>query len=210
MPRCNDVLVPEDEAATRASIPRDVGVLYEQCRGYLLAIAKARLHPQVRQQIAPSDVVQETFCKVQAKFGQFRGTSQEEVRAWLRSILRNLIAEIHRRLLDTEKHRVTREVSMDQPEVMQELVAGAASPSSIVARQEHEELTIQAMERLPPDYRRVIELRSFEDLDFAAIGDQLGRSATAARQLWVRAIQRLSSVRESLHVVVPRPDSPGG
>lgn len=209
MPGHEEALAPEAEAPTPTSLVGDVGALYEQYRGYLLAIAEAELHPRLRQQIGPSDVVQDAFCNVQAKHAQFRGNSEEELRSWLRKILLNQIAETNRRFFDTEKRRLDREESMDQGGVALELAAAVASPSSVVARQEEEELALRAMEHLPPEYRQVIELRNFEQLAFPEIGKQLGRSTAAVYKLWVRAIHKLGCIRESLHVPVPRPDSPG-
>jgi RNA polymerase sigma-70 factor (ECF subfamily) len=48
-----------------------------------------------------------------------------------------------------------------------------------------------AIERLPADYRRVMELRYTEGLSFEEVGRRLGRSADAARMLWARAVDRL-------------------
>ena len=49
------------------------------------------------------------------------------------------------------------------------------------------------MERLPEDYRRVIELRYREGLSFEEIGAILERTPNSARKLWARAIERLKS-----------------
>jgi RNA polymerase sigma-70 factor (ECF subfamily) len=48
-----------------------------------------------------------------------------------------------------------------------------------------------AIARLSVDYQQVIRLRSFQRLSFVDVGRRLGRSADAARKLWVRAITRL-------------------
>ena len=49
----------------------------------------------------------------------------------------------------------------------------------------------KALSELPENYREVIQLRSYEDLHFEDIGCRLGRSADAARHLWLRATQEL-------------------
>ena len=49
------------------------------------------------------------------------------------------------------------------------------------------------MERLPEDYRRVIQLRYREGLSFEQIGEVLERTPNSARKLWARAIERLKS-----------------
>ena len=47
------------------------------------------------------------------------------------------------------------------------------------------------LSRLPPDYRRVIELRYWHGMSFVAMAPQLGRSPEAVRKLWYRALERL-------------------
>jgi RNA polymerase sigma factor (sigma-70 family) len=49
----------------------------------------------------------------------------------------------------------------------------------------------RALDSLPDDYRQVIALRYWENLDFDEIGQRMGRSAAAARKLWLRAVERL-------------------
>jgi RNA polymerase sigma-70 factor (ECF subfamily) len=49
----------------------------------------------------------------------------------------------------------------------------------------------QALARLPDDYQQVLRCRYQEDLTFEQIGERMGRTANAARKLWVRAIQDL-------------------
>jgi len=49
--------------------------------------------------------------------------------------------------------------------------------------------------KLPSQYRDVLVLRHLEELPFEDVAERMGRTAAAARMLWVRAIDRL---RESL------------
>ena len=49
----------------------------------------------------------------------------------------------------------------------------------------------RALQRAPSTYRRVLMLRTVEELPFADVGEVLGVSAEAARKLWVRAIAAL-------------------
>ena len=50
---------------------------------------------------------------------------------------------------------------------------------------------VEAIEQLKPDDRTVIELRHFENMTFAAIGEQMDRSESAAQILHSRALVRL-------------------
>ena len=50
----------------------------------------------------------------------------------------------------------------------------------------------KALSRLPERYLRVIELRHHDQLPFEDVARRMDLTAPAARQLWVRAITRLT------------------
>src|SRR5215468_9616473 len=69
----------------------------ERCRDYLLLLARLQLDPGLRGVLDPSDVVQQTLMKAHAKRDQFRGGSQGERLAWLRTILAHHLADLARK-----------------------------------------------------------------------------------------------------------------
>ena len=66
------------------------------------------------------------------------------------------------------------------------------SGSSVATRREQCVLLADALERLPPDYREVIELRNLQHLPFEEVAERMGRSSGAVRMLLTRAIESLS------------------
>ena len=50
------------------------------------------------------------------------------------------------------------------------------------------------MEQLPQEQRRLIELRHFDNLSYAAIAKQLNKTERAVRMLWVRALLSLQKL----------------
>jgi DNA-directed RNA polymerase specialized sigma24 family protein len=58
---------------------------------------------------------------------------------------------------------------------------------------ERRRIVARAMRRLPQDYARVINLRHRRSLPFPQAAKELGRSEDATRQLWARAVERLSA-----------------
>ena len=81
-------------------IPQHASRSLEDYREYLRLLAGLQLHPRLRGQLDPSDIVQQTLLKAHEKHEQFRGSTDHELRGWLRSILaRNLVdaARVHRR-----------------------------------------------------------------------------------------------------------------
>src|SRR5215469_12405257 len=179
-------------ALARAGSPEALGQVLETFRGYLLLIADREMDPELRAKGGASDLVQETFLEAQRDFGRFHGDSVDELRAWLRRLLLNNVANFTRQYRQRAKRQVGREVPLEAGGSSHERGAGLAadilSPSGQVVAQEQAEALARAMERLPPDYRQVLALRHEQKLTFAQIGEQMQRTANAARMLWLRAV----------------------
>jgi len=182
-------------AAAQAGSREALGQVLETLRGYLLLVADRELDPELRAKGGASDLVQETFLEAHRDFARFHGTSVEELRAWLRCLLLNNLANFTRQYRQRAKRDVGREVALEAGGSSHERGAGLAadslSPSGQAVAHEQAEALARAMERLPPDYRRVLTLRHEEQLTFEQIGDQMQRTANAARMLWLRAVERL-------------------
>jgi len=179
-------------AAARSGSDEAIGELIENCRGYLLVVANQDLDHGLRGKIGASDIVQETMMSAQIAISDFRGESYDEFVGWLRSILVNDLRETRRKFRGTEKRQVDRELPLvgdSQVGVpLSELVEQLATPGSqAIAKEEARALT-DAMDRLSDEYRQVLELRHWQQLSFVDVGQQMGRSADAARKLWARAI----------------------
>ncbi len=172
-----------------------LGGLFQTCRSYLLLVANNELPDKVRGKVGASDLVQETFLQAQEIFDRFHGNTQSELRAWLAAILENKLAQVKRQYLGTAMRDVGREVPFNAgssgPAVAGAVDPGAEPPSAIYAAIEEAEKFDAAMKRMPADYQTAIELRNLEKKSFAELGIALGRSADAARKLWLRAFARL-------------------
>lgn len=165
--------------------------LLSEFRAYLLAIANSELDSVVRRKTAASDVVQETLLDAKRDLPGFRGTTKGELLRWLRKMLRNNIIDADRHAY-AEKRHVLREQVLDSDCANdRRLQTDTDTPSELLSEQEEEFRLLQAMGRLPDEFRRVIEMRNWQLLNFARIGEELNRSEDAARKLWVRAIDRL-------------------
>src|SRR6188768_3809476 len=74
-----------------------LGELLASYRNYLRLLAATCIDGDVRGKADASDVVQETLMKAHENFGTFRGTTELEWIAWVRQILVNNLADLHRR-----------------------------------------------------------------------------------------------------------------
>ncbi len=182
-------------AEAQAGSREALGQVLETFRAYLLLIADRELDPELRAKGGASDLVQETFVEAQRDFGRFHGSSAEELRAWLRRLLLNNMANFTRQYRGRAKREVGREVSLEAGGSSHERGAGLAadilSPSGQAVAHEQAETLARAVQELPPDYRQVLALRHEEQLGFEEIGQRMQRTANAARMLWLRAVERL-------------------
>jgi RNA polymerase sigma-70 factor, ECF subfamily len=182
-------------AAARAGSHEALGEALEACRRYLLLVAQSELAPELQAKGGASDLVQQTFLEAQRDFARFAGTTEAELLAWLRCILLHTLGKFGRQYRGTQKRGLDREVTLDADGpagVPQEhLAADSLSPSGHAIAREQNDALERAVERLPEDYRLVLQLRYREDLPFEEVAARMGRSVGAVRKLWARAVERL-------------------
>lgn len=184
--------------AARAGSADAIGRLIQDCRAYLLSIANQELESDFGAKVGGSDLVQETMLSAQRCLGDFQGQSREELLAWLRGMLINDIKETRRRFRtgrrDVGREQVLAEDSADRR--IEQVPAAEATPSTDAITREEAARLQQVLNELSPEDREVIELRNWQRLSFADIGERTGRSAEAARKQWSRAIVRLQNKLE--------------
>jgi RNA polymerase sigma-70 factor (ECF subfamily) len=129
------------------------------------------------------------------EFRNFQGATPEQLRAWLRAILIHKVANTHRRYKQTAMRNVGREQPLPIPwpgGLPGEGLSGDDStPAGKAKRREEQARLDQALAQLPEHYREVVVAHLHENRSFAEIGRCLGRTEDAAKQLWLRALQRL-------------------
>jgi len=185
--------------AARNGSNSSLGELLEGCRGYMLLVANRALGDDLRQKIGASDLVQETFLDAKRDFSNFRGNSEREFYGWLTQILVNRLRNAARHYRETQGRAIGRELPLeaDLERAIVELTGGDETPSALIAAWEEEQRVRDSLERLSETDRQVLILRNWEDRSFAEIGEQMGRSAEAARKLWIRAVERLGRELEA-------------
>jgi RNA polymerase sigma-70 factor (ECF subfamily) len=172
-----------------------IGNLLEAARSYLLLQADQELPQSLRAKVGPSDIVQETAIDAQRDFLRFRGTTQEQLYAWLRTILHNNVTDAVRRFDMSQKRTAKRETSLsvivDRCGISV-LPLGSNTPDHSAIRREDAALLAGMLTRVPDDYQTVLRLRYWDGLTFPEIAIRIGRSEEAARKLWYRALARLT------------------
>ena len=177
-----------------------LGKLLAFYRSYLGLLARTQIWRRLQGKADPSDIVQDALVEAHERFDRFRGTTEVEFAAWLRSILAGLIANHVRRFLHTGKRdaRLERSLVSDLNDtschLSHQLVSPSSSPSAQVLRREAAVELANALESLPEHYREVLVLRHLEDLPFAEVAQRMGRSVDSVEKIWVRALAKLREV----------------
>lgn len=172
------------------------GALLSDHRPYLTLLAEVHLGRKLRVKADPADLVQEAFLQAHRSFGEFRGTTPAEFLSWLRQLLASRLEKLVRRYYGTAARdlRLERDLADSSAALGAALADPGSSPSARAARGDEAVRVAAALDRLPPDQRRVIVHRQLEGLPFARVGELMGRSEDAVTQLWARALKALREV----------------
>ena len=201
----SDVLVTNLLDAFRRGDVDAGNELLKRYRPWLDLLARLQIDTRFQGKFDSSDIVQQTMLEAVRDFPQFRGTTEAELKVWLRQILAHALGHEVRRYRGTFKRDVTREVSIDQQlaessqRLQSVLAASGSSPSDKAIREEQEVLLADVLERLPADYREVIILRNLQGLSHEEVARHMDRKVGAARMLWVRALAKLKKQVEAAY-----------
>ncbi len=177
--------------AARTGDRAALGHILDSFRSYLVLFADRTLGADLKQKCSRSDLVQRTFLDAQEAFARFDGSDPDALRAWLERILLNNLGDVARHFRQAEKRQIQREVPLAENWAEADELIDRSTPSKKFAANEEAERLQQALGRLPPDYREVIVHRSLKRRKFEEIAEAMGRSASAVKKLWSRAILQL-------------------
>lgn len=167
----------------------------EDYRGYLHhVLARLERDRGLGRQMEPSDLVQEVLLKAHQARDGFRGQSEGERKAWLRTILTNQVAaEIRRR---GGRQVVSFQQAFEESSARLEAVLRVeeSTPSQRAIRNERAELTRLALARLPEEQRLAIELHDIFDLTVEETGGQMGRTRQSVVGLLYRGHKKLKEL----------------
>src|SRR5690348_6949774 len=97
----------------RADATEHLGVLLDYYRDFLRNLADDGIDYKLSRKVDDSDLVQDTYLAAARDFSQFRGTTEAELRAWLRQIMNHSLLNAARHYKTTEMRDVQREVSIE-------------------------------------------------------------------------------------------------
>jgi RNA polymerase sigma factor (sigma-70 family) len=132
-----------------------------------------------------ADLTAETFAQALVSVGRFRGSSDEDARAWLFGIARNLLRRYRRcgraELAKTRRLGLSLDHDLDELERVEREVDAAA----------HADELTDALQTLPDTQQQAIQLRVIDELDYTEAAALMGTSEQNARIRVSRALKAL-------------------
>lgn len=167
------------------------GELARRYEARVKAAISKRLGPALRARVDTEDIFQSTFMAAIGDLEGFDYRGDEAFVGWLATIAEWRVrkwAKHHR----AGKRDVRRERPLDDAGV---IPATRTSPPIAAQRSEMTERVRSAVKRLPEPDRQVVEMRSFEGLQFRQIAERLGLAdKDAARYVLQRGLKTLSQM----------------
>lgn len=183
-----------------------MGILLEFVRPYMENVARGYADP-LRADESTSDLVQEAWVRAWQKLDQFEGGRSEEETAamfhgWVGQIVNRLGSNMRRDQGALKRspgggfiHSLERQPGRESGNWPGMDVEGSgSSPSTVLRRDEAEELVRQALERIiDPTDREIIHLRFFDGVSLRRIAERLDLDYHAVRERYALSLVKLEN-----------------
>lgn len=175
--------------------------LFTLHRDRLRQMVIVRLDPRLAGRADADDILQEAYLDAQDRMSHFSSVQAGSFFIWLRLIVSQTLANVHRRHLGAQMRDAGRDVSLhggsrgsaSTTSLAQRLLGHLTSPSQAAMRDELVERIEHALALLEPTDREVLVLRHFEQLTNNDVAEELGIQVKAASIRYVRALRRLKA-----------------
>lgn len=181
--------VSTDDALFRAILPRLTA---------LRSLVESRIPARFRSVISADDVLQDVWIAVSRAAVSFVPDDPGAIDRWLRTVaISKTVSSIRAaraRKRGGDAHFAQRRRYSSMSDLFDRLQAEQRSPSREVRAAEAAHAVAIAIQQLPSDRRRAIELRFIDGLPQAEIAERLDRSTSAVNSLLFNALRQLRSL----------------
>ena len=176
-----------------------LGNAIEQNRDRLLAIISCRASDRLKRLMSIEDILQEAFLEAYKRLDFLNDKPEISLFVKLRKIVLQTIVD-KERYFGADKRTSGKEVydNMDdsQTNLLNRLADSITSPSKKIMRKERAVIVQQIIDELSPQYRDIILMRHFEQLDYNDCAAILNISIDAVKMRYYRALKRLKELIE--------------
>jgi RNA polymerase sigma-70 factor (ECF subfamily) len=156
-----------------------------------------RIPRRWRSVLSDDDVMQQTYADAVLGIGRFEPRGEGAFAAWMIRLaecnLFGALRMLRARKRGGDRHRVEPPSGGEFTPALEELLAtSSGTPSRKVALHEATSTLTSTLDKLPPVYRRVIELYDLEQRPIDDVAHRLERSQGAVYMLRARAHERLA------------------
>ena len=170
--------------------PEALEQLLIRYRPLLRAVIEDELEPQLQAKVDPSDLVQDACAEVVRSFAKIESTKSKPFVAFLKRVVINKLNDVRKKLY-SQKRDISLESVASATPVSSPAICSTATPMTHLLEIELWERTEAAIAQLPPEVRKVIQLRFEQNMTFSEIGSMLGRSEDDVRISLGRWLKRI-------------------
>jgi RNA polymerase sigma-70 factor (ECF subfamily) len=186
----------------RAGDPDALAELFQRHRDRLRRMVELRIDSRLRGRIDASDVLQDGFLELSRRLEGYLSEPKLPVFLWLRMVVSDRLAMVHRHHLGTQMRDAAQEISLHRDPLPQAssaalvsmLLGRLTSPSSAAVRAEQILQVQNAVNALEPLDREIVALRHFEQLTRHETAELLGISEEAGAKRYIRALKKLRMI----------------
>jgi RNA polymerase sigma-70 factor (ECF subfamily) len=163
--------------------------LISRCQPKLEKWASQQANQERSGSPRPSDISQGAWLRAYQRFSTFKGHTEGEWLAWVKSIVFTQARQLLR-----EEHRQTRNTSDALPldaEEAQEVPALQRSPSQFTSHKEQWRLVLESLSELLDDQREALRLYYMKELRVAEVAQRMGKTKQAVSSLLQRGLTAL-------------------
>jgi RNA polymerase sigma-70 factor (ECF subfamily) len=181
---------------------RALADLFQLHRDRLRRMVELRIDARLQGRVDASDVLQDGFLDLAKRVESYLSEPKLPLFLWLRLVVSDRLALVHRHHLGTRMRDVTHEVSLYRDPLPRASSAALASmllgrltsPSNAATRAEKILQVQEAVNSLDPLDREVVALRHFEQLTRAETALVLDITEEAGAKRYIRALRRLKAI----------------
>jgi RNA polymerase sigma-70 factor (ECF subfamily) len=168
----------ESDAALLRRSRREPDAFVEVCRRHSDALG-GWLQATLRDETLAGELLAETLSEAWFARSRFRDPGDGDARGWLFGIAKNLVRRVYRERAIERRARLRLRMPVPEEDAWAVIDRVAAAQQGL------------SLEELPEEQRRALELRVFDELDYAEIGEALAITPEGARTRVFRALGAL-------------------